>query len=194
MDRSRPTNAAIVTVLPEMLGGIGRATIGQSPIASFAPKLKDREVTLDYNFKDRRNMTVKISTALANAMLDAIEVSQGASCKFQVWSGAQAATPEEVPAGTLLVSMDLPADWMLAAAAGIKNKQGTWSGVAVASGLAGHYRLTTGAGVGFTTGTVGLADEDPAPPVPYDAEIDNTSIATGQTVAVAAFLYKFPGF
>lgn len=130
-------------------------------------------------------MTVMISADLANAMLNAIEASQGASCKFQVWTGSPV-TPTTTPSGIKLVEMNLPADWLGDAIAGIKPKAGTWQGVAIADGTAGSYRFTTNAGVGFSTGTVGLSGTD--------AEIDAVAIVTGQTVSVVSFNFKFPGF
>lgn len=130
-------------------------------------------------------MTVMISAALANAMLDAIEASQGPSVKFQVWTGSPV-EPTLAPAGVKLVEMTLPADWLAVAAAGIKPKAGDWSGVALADGIAGSYRFVTSAGDGFSTGTVGLSGTD--------AEIDSVNIVTGQTISVNAFDFKFPGF
>lgn len=130
-------------------------------------------------------MTVMISAALANAMLDSIQASQGASVKFQVWTSSPV-EPTLAPSGVKLVEMTLPVDWLGAAVAGIKPKAGDWSGVALADGIAASYRFVTNAGVGFSTGTVGLSGTD--------AEIDSVNIVTGQTISVNAFDFKFPGF
>lgn len=130
-------------------------------------------------------MTVMISADLANAMLNAIETSQGASCKLQVWTGTPV-TPTTTPAGVKLVEMALPADWLTDAVAGIKSKNGLWQGTALADGIAGSYRFVTNAGTGFSTGTVGISG--------VDMEIDSTSIIAGQAVSVVSFDFKFPGF
>ena len=130
-------------------------------------------------------MTVMISADLANAMLNAIETSQGASCKLQIWTGTPV-TPTTTPTGVKLVEMNLPADWLTDAVAGIKSKNGTWQGTALADGIAGSYRFVTNAGVGFSTGTVGLSGTD--------MEIDSVNIVTGQVIPLLAFDFKFPGF
>lgn len=132
-------------------------------------------------------MTVQISAALADAMLNAIPASMGPSCRFQVWTSAPV-DPVLEPAGVLLVDMALPVSWLGTASAGVAAKVGTWSGVAITDGVAASYRFTTAGGDGFSTGTLGVAGQG------ADAEIDTTTIVMGQTLAVTAFDFKFPGF
>lgn len=131
-------------------------------------------------------MTMQISAAVANNMLDGID-AQGASCLFQVWSGAPVA-PESAPAGVKLVEMALPDPFLAPAAAGVKAKVGTWQGIAITDGTAGSYRFVNGSGVGFSTGTIGAVGSG------ADAEIDSVTIFSGQTIAVSTFNFKFPGF
>lgn len=127
-------------------------------------------------------MAVQLSVAARNARLDAIETTVGASAKLQIRSGAQPATAATAASGTLLCEIALPADYMAAASAGSKAKSGTWSGTGAAAGTAGHFRVVDTAGTtchiqGSITATGGGGD----------MTLDNTSIASGQTVTVNTF-------
>lgn len=86
-------------------------------------------------------MTIQQSVTVRNAALDAFETASGATAVLQIRSGAQPATCATASSGTLLCSMTLPADYMSAAAAGVKAKLGTWSGTAAATGTAAHFRI-----------------------------------------------------
>lgn len=127
-------------------------------------------------------MAVQLSVAARNARLDAIETTAGASAKLQIRSGAQPASAATAASGTLLCEIALPADYMAAASAGSKAKSGTWSGTGAAAGTAGHFRVVDTAGTtchiqGSITATGGGGD----------MTLDNTSIASGQTVTVNTF-------
>lgn len=127
-------------------------------------------------------MAVQHSVAVQNARLDAKETTIGASAKLQLRTGAQPADCATADSGTLLVEMDLPSDWMAAAAAGSKAKSGTWSDVGVAAGTAGHYRIKDSSGTtcheqGSVTGTGGGGD----------IELDNPVIAVDQVVTISTF-------
>ena len=127
-------------------------------------------------------MAVQLSVAVRNARLDTIESTTGTSAKLQIRTGAQPASCAAADSGTLLVEMTLPSDWMAAAASGAKSKTGTWSAAASAAGTAGHWRIKDNAGTtchaqGSCSGTGGGGD----------MELDNTSIASGQTVTVDTF-------
>ena len=127
-------------------------------------------------------MAVQLSVAARNARLDAIETTVGASAKLQIRSGAQPATAATAASGTLLCEIALPSDYMAAASAGSKAKSGTWSGTGAAAGTAGHFRVVDTAGTtchiqGSITATGGGGD----------MTLDNTSIASGQTVTVNTF-------
>ena len=127
-------------------------------------------------------MAVQLFVAARNARLDAIETTVGASAKLQIRSGAQPATAATAASGTLLCEIALPSDYMAAASAGSKAKSGTWSGTGAAAGTAGHFRVVDTAGTtchiqGSITATGGGGD----------MTLDNTSIASGQTVTVNTF-------
>jgi hypothetical protein len=127
-------------------------------------------------------MAVQLSVAVRNARLDQIETVIGASPFLDFRTGAQPADCAQADAGTELEHMGLPADWMAAAAAGVKGKLGTWQDTADAAGVAGHFRLkesgdTTCHMQGSITGTGGGGD----------MELDNVNIAAGQTITVTQF-------
>lgn len=128
-------------------------------------------------------MAIQLSVAARNARLDSIETVAGASAKLQIRSGAQPANCATAASGTLLVEITLPSDYLANASAGSKAKSGTWSGTAAAAGTAGHFRVVDSAGTtchlqGSVTATSGGGD----------MELDNTSIASSQTVTVNTFV------
>ena len=67
-------------------------------------------------------MAVQLSIAARNARLDAIETTIGASAVLKIRTGAQPATCATADSGTVLATINLPADWMAAASAGSKAK------------------------------------------------------------------------
>lgn len=127
-------------------------------------------------------MAIQLSVAARNARLDTIETVTGATAKLQIRTGAQPANCATAASGTLLAELTLPADWMSAASAGTKAKLGTWTGTAAGTGTAAHFRVVDNAATtchlqGSITATSGGGD----------MELDNVSIATGQTVTVNTF-------
>lgn len=130
-------------------------------------------------------MAIQLAVATRNAKLDAVETEIGASAKLELRSGAAPANVAAADSGTLLVNMDLPADWMAAAAAGSKAKSGAWSGVGTAGAGAGtnigHFRLKTNGGVAKMQGTVTVTGGG------GDMTVDNVSVAENQVVTVTGF-------
>lgn len=87
-------------------------------------------------------MAVQRSVATRNAQLDAIETAVGASAILRIRTGAQPANCAAADTGTVLATVNLPADWMAAASGGSKSYSGTWEDASAdATGVAGHYRL-----------------------------------------------------
>jgi len=126
-------------------------------------------------------MAVQLSVAVRNARLDVIETTVGTSPKLQIRTGAQAANCAASATGSLLVEITCPSDWMNAASGGAKTLAGSWTVAATGTGTAGHYRLVDSAGTtcheqGSITATGGGGD----------MTVDNTSIASGQTVTVTS--------
>lgn len=130
-------------------------------------------------------MAERISTTARNRQADSMgdDLNSGT---LKIYTGAQPASGDDAPSGTLLVTINLPADAMAAAASGVAAKSGTWSGVAVADGDAGWFRLANSGATrnydGAITATGGGGD----------IELDDVSILTGQTVVISAFTITQP--
>ncbi len=126
-------------------------------------------------------MAAQFSVAVRNAWLDNTEVTIGTSPNLQIRTGAAPANCATADSGTLLAEITCPSDWMAAASSGTKVLAGSWTVAASGIGTAGHYRLKDSAGTtcheqGSITATGGGGD----------MTVDNTSIASGQTVTITA--------
>jgi hypothetical protein len=124
-------------------------------------------------------MAIQLAVSTRNARLDAIETDLGADPDLEIFTGSAPADCATADSGTKLVSMQLPADAFAAASAGAKAKSGTWQGTGITGGTAGYFRIKTSGGVVKVQGTVGEGSGD--------LSLDNTDIATSQTVTVTAF-------
>lgn len=128
-------------------------------------------------------MALQYSTSVRNAQLDALETTCGVSAILRIRSGTVPANCAAADSGTVLATINLPADWMAAASSGSKAKSGTWEDASAdATGTAAHWRLyasdgTTCHAQGTITATGGGGD----------MTLDNTSINSGQTVTVTSF-------
>lgn len=133
-------------------------------------------------------MTMQLSAAVRNALLDAIEVAIGASAILRIRTGAPPANVAAASTGTVLATLNLPANWMQDAAAGVKALLGTWQDTAAdTSGVAAHFEVVANDGTtrhmqGTVTATGGGGD----------MTLDNTSIVSGQTVTVTSFSLTAP--
>ena len=134
-------------------------------------------------------MAIQWSTTARNDMLDGIETSISTTPKLRIYTGSAPASCAAAATGTMLAEMDLPSDWMAAASSGSKAKAGTWEDSnANDTGTAGYFRIWDSAGTtchmqGTITATSGGGD----------MELDNTSIASGQSVTVSTFTLTAPG-
>ena len=128
-------------------------------------------------------MTIQLSVLSRNAKLDAIETLIGVSAKLKIRTGAPPADCDTADSGTVLASIDLPSDWMAAAASGVKAKAGTWEDTAAdAAGTAAHYRIYANDGTTcHLQGTVTITGGG------GDMTLDNNIIAVGQLVAVTSY-------
>lgn len=125
-------------------------------------------------------MAIQFSVAVRNARVNAIETTIGTSPKLQLRTGAQPATCATANSGTLLCELTLPSDWANAGSSGASTLLGTWSGTAVATGTAAHYRIQDSAGTTcHEQGTVGQGSGD--------LSLDNSAIVSGQTVNIATW-------
>lgn len=134
-------------------------------------------------------MTVQRSTGVRNARLDAIETAIGTAAIIRIRTGAQPANVGTADSGTVLVSYTLASDWAAAASSGTKAFNSTpISGTASGTGTAQHYRIYASDGTtcheqGTVTATGGGGD----------VTIDNTSIASGQSVNISGWTVTEPG-
>lgn len=128
-------------------------------------------------------MAVQLSVAVRNARLDAIETTIGTSAVLKIRSGAQPATCATADSGTVLATLNLPSDWMAAASSGSKAKSGTWEDLSADNtGTAAHFRVYASDGT-----TCGIQGSITATGGGGDMTLDNTSIASGQTVTITSF-------
>lgn len=130
-------------------------------------------------------MTVAYADAARNAMLDALSTTYGASAILRIYSGTAPTDESTALSGnTLLASFTLSPG---SASAGVKNfVPSTLTATAAATGTASFYRIYNSGGTTcYEQGTVGQGSGD--------LSIDNTSIASGQTVNVTAFNKTAPG-
>lgn len=128
-------------------------------------------------------MPLQLSTAVRNARLDAIETAIGASAILRIRTGAPPATCATADSGTVLATVNLPADWMAAASGGSKALSGSWvDASADGTGTAGHFRLYANDGTTcHLQGTVTLTAGG------GDMTVDSTSFTAGQQFTVTSF-------
>lgn len=126
-------------------------------------------------------MTLQYSVTVRNAKLDAVETAIGASAVLKIRTGSAPANCAAADSGTVLATINLPADWMDAATGGTKSKAGTWTDASAdASGTAAHFRLYASDGTTcHAQGTVGTSATDMI--------VDSVSFTSGQSFTVTAF-------
>lgn len=134
--------------------------------------------------------TIKLSARVRNAMLDAIETTIGTSAHIQIWSGSAPTDCTSTATGTKLADFALASDWAAAASAGSKAFNTISSTTGLAAGTAGYYRL-----VDSTNPTTSCDEQGSitATGGGGDMTIDNTSIASGQTVNITGWTWTQPG-
>ena len=129
---------------------------------------------------------LKYSAALKNAQQNAITTAAGASALLLIYSGTQATNPDTaIGVQVLLATLTCNATFAPAAAGGVVTLNAITSGTGTAGAgvgtVATWYRLTTSGGVALIDGSVGTSAAD--------LDLNNTSIAQNQTVAVTSATY-----
>lgn len=128
-------------------------------------------------------MAIQLSVAVRNARLDAIETTIGISAVLKLRTGAPPASVATADSGTVVATMNLPSDWMAAAASGAKAKSGTWEDTSAdAAGTVAHFRIYASDGItahlqGTVTATGGGGD----------MTLDNNVLAAAQAVSINTF-------
>lgn len=127
-------------------------------------------------------MSLQLSVAARNAGLDAYETAVGASAKLDIYSGSPPANCAAADTGTLLATLSLPSDWMANASGGSKGLAGSWTGTGSAAGTAGYFRIKDSTNTTcHMQGTVTLTGGG------GDMTMDNTNIASGQSITANSF-------
>lgn len=121
-----------------------------------------------------------ISTAVKTEKATAVgDAFNGGSATLQLRTGT-APGADVAATGTLLCTITLPSTcFTVPAVSGVLTKTGTWSGTAVATGTAGHFRMVKGSNV--IEGTVGTSGQD--------LNLSSTSITTDGVVTISTFTY-----
>jgi len=128
-------------------------------------------------------MAIQLSVAVRNARLDVIESTIGTSAILRLRTGAPPATCATADSGTVVATMNLPADWMAAGSAGAKALAGAWQDLlADAAGTVGHFRIyDSGGTVCGMQGTVTITGGG------GDMTLDNNVLAINQPVSITTF-------
>lgn len=128
-------------------------------------------------------MSLQYSTTVRNAQLDALETAIGTSAVMKIRSGSAPANVGTADSGTVLATLNLPSDWLAAASSGSKALSGTWQDTSADNtGTAAHFRIYASDGTtahiqGTVTATGGGGD----------LTLQNTSIASGQSITITSF-------
>lgn len=130
---------------------------------------------------------LKYSAALKNAQQNAITTTLGANAVLEIYSGSQPANPDTaITSQVLLSSHACSATFAPGASSGVLtlNAIANGTGTAGAGGgtVATWYRLKTSGGTAHIDGTVGISGAD--------LNLNNTNIATGQTVSITSSTYS----
>lgn len=131
-------------------------------------------------------MPLQFSETLRNNRLNQFEATIGSTPKLRIHAGSLPTACADADTGTLLCEMVLPSDWMTNAAGAVKNKNGTWTGIADAGAGAGtnatHFRIKNSAGsICHCQGNIsGIGGGGMM-------ELDDISIVAGQPVTVTTF-------
>ena len=128
-------------------------------------------------------MAVQLSTSVRNARLDAIETATGTSAVLKIRTGAQPGSCATADSGTVVATLNLPTDWMGAAANGTKAMAGSWAdATADNSGTAAHWRLY--ASDGTTCHAQGSVSTSGA-----DLNVDSVNFSSGQSFTITSWVF-----
>jgi hypothetical protein len=128
-------------------------------------------------------MAIQYSAVVRNAKLDAVETAIGTSAVLKLRTGAPPANVATADSGTIVATLNLPSDWMAAAAAGAKAKAGTWQDLSAdAAGTVGHFRIYASDGTtAHIQGTVTISGGG------GDMTLDNNVVALAQAITITGF-------
>jgi hypothetical protein len=127
-------------------------------------------------------MAIKFDTTTRNAEMDAVTTRVGTSARLRVYNGTRPANPgTAITSQTMLVELTCNATaFAPAASGGVLTANAISNGTAAATGTASWFRLFQ------SNGTTAIVDGDVGTSG-SDLNLNNTSIATSQTVSVTSF-------
>jgi hypothetical protein len=183
------TPGAVITINHGIVFGNSEELIPVFTGEIVDPRQGFGEGTIDVSLADlgqrvaRNKFTTAYVPGSSTTRLDAIETVLGASAILRIRTGVQPASCAAARSGTVLATVTLPADWMTAAAAGVKALSGAWQDSAAdAAGIAGHYELMNAAlTICHLQGSVSITGGG------GDMQVDNTNFAVGQQFIVSTF-------
>jgi hypothetical protein len=128
-------------------------------------------------------MAIKFDTTTRNAEMDAVTTRVGTSARLRVYNGTRPANPgTAITSQTMLVELICNATaFAPAASGGVLTANAISNGTAAANGTASWFRLFQ------SNGTTAIVDGDVGTSG-SDLNLNNTSIATSQTVSVTSFV------
>ena len=122
-------------------------------------------------------MSLQFGSALRNNQVAELQATVGGSGTLVFYSGAQPANCAASNPSGPLATITLPSSF-LTNSAGVTTIAGTWSTTATGTGTAASWRIFDGSSVCHMQGNVTT-----------DIALNNTSIASGQTVTVTGFTF-----
>lgn len=122
-------------------------------------------------------MTIRRTDAVRNALMDTLDTQRGTSTQVHTRSGANAGTGGQ---GTLLAQLTgNVSGWAGASAAGVLTSNAISPDTSAdATGIIGHYQLSTSAALFLESGILDLGGTD-------GISVDSTSVTAGQTVQMS---------
>lgn len=136
-------------------------------------------------------MAIKLSAAVRNGMLDALEVAIGTSPILKFRTGAPPTATTDADTGTVIATINLGADFMSAASSGVKafSSVPLIDAAADAGGTIGHYRLYASNGTTcHMQGTVTVTGGG------GDMTFDNVTLTLGQELDVTGWTIDMATF
>jgi hypothetical protein len=133
-------------------------------------------------------MAIGVSTAVANARLDAIESTIGVSPLLRLYSGTKPTDCAAALSGnTLLAEFNLPSDWMASAVYGMKAGSGLnwWEVPVIATGTVSFFRIydTTGTTCHMQGTVSGIGGGG-------SLQMNNTTLTSVDSVAITSFYLR----
>ncbi len=146
-------------------------------------------------------MALKLSTGLVNKLMDTASFKTiFAGCSLDIYSGVQPASANDVPNGTKLVAVSLDGlgvtglTFEASATDGQleKNSSEVWSGVGIAAGTAGWFRLREAGDAGTASSTTACRLDGSISTSGGDMTIGTLTVAIGAPFVIQAGSFTLP--